>query len=103
MFGVAFPDRELSGEMAGRIIAQHMHSPAMWAVFPLQDLLAMDETIRSNDIDGERINIPAIIPFYWRWRMEMSVGELADAEDFGGQLGAMVEASGRGTPATGKP
>ena len=95
MFGVAFPEKELTGEMARRIIEQHMHSPAMWAVFPLQDLLAMDEGLRSNDIEGERINIPAITPFYWRWRMEMTVEELAGAEGFNTGLNGLVKTAGR--------
>lgn len=95
MFGVAFPETELSAEMARRIIAQHMHSPAMWAVFPLQDLLAMDENLRSNDVEGERINIPAIIPFYWRWRMERSIAELSAAGEFNWKLRELVEVAGR--------
>lgn len=95
MFGVAFPEKELTGEMARRIIAQHLHSPAMWAVFPFQDLLAMDENLRSNDVEGERINIPAITPFYWRWRMEMTVEELAAAEGFNTKLRGLVETAGR--------
>jgi 4-alpha-glucanotransferase len=95
MLGVAFPETELGGEMAQRILEQHMHSPAMWAVFPLQDLLAMDEGLRSNDIEGERINVPAIIPFYWRWRMEMSVEELAGAGDFNWKLRESVATAGR--------
>lgn len=82
MFRIAFPEPELSGEMARRIIEQHLASPAMWAVFPLQDLLAMDENLRSHDIEGERINIPAITPFYWRWRMEMNLEELAEKKEF---------------------
>jgi 4-alpha-glucanotransferase len=96
MFGLAFPEKELSGEMAQRIIEQHMHSPAMWAVFPLQDFLAMDKSLRSNDVEGERINVPAITPFYWRWRMEMSVAELAKAGDFNTRLREMTKGAGRG-------
>jgi 4-alpha-glucanotransferase len=95
MFGVAFSENELSGEMAQRIIEQHMHSPAMWAIFPLQDLLAIDENLRSNDIEGERINVPAITPFYWRWRMEMTVSQLADARDFNGKIRKLAEVAGR--------
>jgi 4-alpha-glucanotransferase len=95
MFGDAFPEKELSGEMARRILEQHMHSPAMWAVFPLQDLLAMDGELRSNDVEGERINVPAITPFYWRWRMEISIGDLAAAGDFNEKLRDMVAAARR--------
>ncbi len=95
MFGVAFPESELGGEMARRIVEQHLWSPAMWAVFPLQDLMAMDEGLRSKDVEGERINVPAIIPFYWRWRMEMEIADLAEAGEFNWKLRELVETAGR--------
>ncbi|QTN32225.1 4-alpha-glucanotransferase [Akkermansiaceae bacterium] len=95
MFGEGYPEKDLSPEMARRIIAQQMHSPAMWAVFPLQDLLAMDGELRSNDIDGERINVPAIIPFYWRWRMEMAIADMLDADDFTTMIRGLAQAAGR--------
>jgi 4-alpha-glucanotransferase len=72
-----FPPLELTGELATRIIDQHLQSPAMWAVFPLQDLLAIDENLRHPDPDAERINVPAIMPYYWRYRMHLGIEELA--------------------------
>jgi 4-alpha-glucanotransferase len=67
----------------------------MWAIFPFQDLLAMDAELRSGDIEGERINVPAITPFYWRWRMEIPIGKLAGAAGFNTRLREMVAAAGR--------
>lgn len=95
MFGVAFPEKDLSGEMATRILAQHLQSPAMWAVFPFQDLMAIDERLRDKDIEGERINVPAIIPFYWRWRMKPTIAELSAAAKFNSALGELISSSGR--------
>jgi 4-alpha-glucanotransferase len=95
MFGKAFPEEELAPETARDILAQHLCSPAMWAIFPLQDLLAMDADLRSPDIEGERINVPAISPFYWRWRMEVSIEKLACAEGFNAKLAQMVTEAGR--------
>ncbi len=95
MLGIASPELELSGEMARRIIQQHLASPAMWAVFPLQDLLAMDETLRSEDIEGERINIPAITPFNWKWRMEMNIEALAGETGFQEGIRGMISEGGR--------
>lgn len=95
MFGVAFPEKDLSGETASRILAQHLHSPAMWAVFPFQDLIAIDERLRDKDIEGERINVPAIMPYYWRWRMKPTVGELAAANRFNSSLSELISSSGR--------
>ena len=95
MLGLAFPPLELTGETAGRIIAQHLASPAMWAVFPMQDLLAMDETLRHPDPAAERINVPAITPYYWRYRMHLGVEQLGAADEFNAQLQAMIVGSGR--------
>jgi len=95
MFGVASPPEDLSGELAALIIDQHLRSPAMWAVFPLQDLLAMDETLRHPNPAAERINVPAIMPYYWRYRMHLEVEGLAAAEGFNTRLGALVRESGR--------
>lgn len=93
--GLAFPASELSGENATRIIQQHLHSPAMWAVFPLQDLLAMDETIRNPEVDAERINVPAIMPFYWRYRMHLGLDQLATADGFNRRLEGLLRSAGR--------
>ena len=67
----------------------------MWAIFPLQDLLAIDEAIRHPDPEAERINVPAIMPFYWRYRMHLGLDELAAAEGFNRNLTRLIRASGR--------
>jgi 4-alpha-glucanotransferase len=67
----------------------------MWAIFPLQDLLAIDESIRHPDPDAERINVPAIMPFYWRYRMHLGLDQLAAAGDFNRNLSRLIDASGR--------
>ena len=95
MFGISFPESELSGEVATKIIWQHLQSPAMWAIFPLQDLLAMDETIRHPNPEEERINVPAIIPFYWRYRMHLGLDELAAADGFNRKLARLVQMANR--------
>jgi 4-alpha-glucanotransferase len=65
-------------------------------VFPLQDLLAMDENLRHPDPDAERINVPAIMPYYWRYRMHLGINDLASADDFNTRLKRLLSASGRG-------
>jgi len=95
MLGVDFPSLNLSGDTAAHIIALHLHSPAMWAIVPLQDLLAMDESIRHPEPTAERINVPAIMPHYWRYRMFLGLEQLAAAEAFTRRLHDMVTAAGR--------
>ncbi|MEI6178014.1 MAG: 4-alpha-glucanotransferase [Verrucomicrobiota bacterium] len=95
MLGIAFPPAELSGEIATTILLQHMQSPAMWTVFPLQDLLAIDEGLRHPNPDGERINVPAIVPYYWRYRMHLGLDELAAADEFNERIRGLLHATGR--------
>jgi 4-alpha-glucanotransferase len=95
MLGVAFPPLELTAELATRILWQHLHSPAMWAVFPLQDLLAIDEELRTPDPDAERINVPSITPYYWRYRTHLALDELAAADAFNARIKWLLQTSGR--------
>jgi 4-alpha-glucanotransferase len=95
MLGVAFPPLELTTGLAVRIIHQHLESPAMWAVFPLQDLLAIDESLRHPNPEAERINIPAITPYYWRYRMHLGIEELAAADAFNAEVSRLLDACGR--------
>ena len=95
MLGVDFPSLNLSGDTAASILDLHLHSPAMWALVPLQDLLAIDESLRHPEPAAERINVPAIMPHYWRYRMFLGLEQLAAATTFTARLHAMVAAAGR--------
>ena len=77
------------------VILQHLHSPAMWSIFQLQDLLGMDDTVRRTDYQSERINIPAITYHYWRYRMHLPLEQLLKEDRFNEELRNYVEASGR--------
>ena len=81
--------------IARDIINQHLWSPAMWAIFPLQDLLAMDGELRWEKIWNERINIPGITYYYWRYRMHLKMEDLLHSESFNHALGRMIDQSGR--------
>ncbi|MBC7937382.1 MAG: 4-alpha-glucanotransferase [Rhizobacter sp.] len=77
------------------IVKQHLQSPAMWAVFLLQDLLAMDEGLRKEDPRAERINNPADPDHYWNYRMHITLEQLAEQPGFVVTLKHMVAESGR--------
>ncbi|MBK7939094.1 MAG: 4-alpha-glucanotransferase [Lewinellaceae bacterium] len=77
------------------ILRQHFQSPAMWSIFQMQDLLGMDEKLRRENPHDERINIPANPRHYWRYRLHIALEDLLKAEDFNGEVRAMVEESGR--------
>jgi 4-alpha-glucanotransferase len=81
--------------LAKDILSQHFWSPAMWAIFPIQDLLAMDEELCRQDFEAERINIPAVAQHYWRYRMHLSMEKLSKSSRFNSELLKMVTLSGR--------
>jgi 4-alpha-glucanotransferase len=93
--GLAFPPVDLSGEIAARILREHLASPAMWTVFPLQDLLAIDEKLRHPDPESGRINVPAIMPYYWRYRMHLGLDELVAAKPFNTGLTRLLRETSR--------
>lgn len=82
-------------ELNEMVVAQHLHSPAMWSVFQLQDLLGMDGSLRRADVNAERINVPANPRQYWRYRMHLSLENLPKAEEFGGKLRRLLREAGR--------
>ncbi len=78
-----------------RIVEMHLSSPAMFTILPLQDWLSMDGALRYEDPRKERINVPAIPRYYWRYRMHLTLAELLRAEDFNTTLRDMIAVSGR--------
>lgn len=78
-----------------KIVADHLASPSMFAILPLQDWLSMDGRLRRENPDEERINIPAISRHYWRYRMHISLDDLLEERDFNRMVCDMVQSSGR--------
>lgn len=66
----------LTPELAQQIIQQHMASPAMWSILPLQDWLAIDDKVRLPDAQGERINVPSNPRHVWNYRMHIKIEDL---------------------------
>lgn len=77
------------------IVENHLKSPAMLTILPLQDWFATDDFVRREDASAERINIPAIPKHYWRYRMHMRIEDLINNEDFNRKVKSMVSDSGR--------
>jgi len=77
------------------VVLQHLHSPAIWCIFQLQDIMGMSETFRRENPRDERINVPANPHHYWRYRMHLTLEELIKEKDFNASVKEEVEASGR--------
>lgn len=77
------------------IVRQHLDSPAMLTILPLQDWMSIDEHLRYSDPHFERINVPANPFNYWRYRMHLTLEELLESDDFNRQVTRLIAQSGR--------
>ncbi len=84
-----------NNHMVRAVILQHLASPAMWAVFQLQDLFAMNESLRLEDPYAERINVPGDAKHFWRFRMHISIEALIKNDTFNHELKYLIEANNR--------
>jgi 4-alpha-glucanotransferase len=82
-------------ENVAAVVRQHLASPAMWSIFQLQDLLGMDGGLRRANMADERINVPAISNYYWRYRMHRTLEKLLLADGFNSYLNRLLAESGR--------
>ncbi len=78
-----------------QMITQHMYSPAMWTVFPVQDLIALDEEVRWKETHLEKINEPSNVRHHWKYRMFQSIDNLKKSERLNKLIKKLVEDSGR--------
>lgn len=81
--------------VAGKIVDLHLASPSMLVILPLQDWLAEDGTLRREVPQEERINVPAIPRYYWRYRMHLTLEQLLGEQDFNTRMRTRIEANGR--------
>jgi 4-alpha-glucanotransferase len=86
---------DCTADISRQIITNHLNSPAMLAILPLQDWLSISDKLKRPNAEEERINIPAIAQHYWQYRMHLTLEELIGAKEFNDQLLSMIESSGR--------
>ena len=85
----------LPGWLARDIVSRQLASPSMLCVLSIQDWLAMDERIRLDDADAERINIPANPQHYWRYRMHINIENLMADKSFTENIRNLIVQNGR--------
>ena len=82
-------------EIVKAVVQQHLASPAMWSIFQLQDLFGIDGDLRHTEVDAERINVPAIPNYYWRYRMHLPLEKLLNETKFNARLTQLLRDNGR--------
>ena len=78
--------KEMTPEIAEFIINQHMYSPAMWTILPLQDWLAIDGDVRLKDQFADRINVPANPRHFWNYRMHLGLEDLMKCDKLNAKI-----------------
>ena len=86
---------EMSGDIAAQIVRSHLESPSLLALFAWQDYMAMDERLRRENYDDERINVPANRHHVWCYRMHISIEQMMREVAFNDVLRGMIASSGR--------
>lgn len=90
------PPRRATPEVVRAVVEQHMRSPSMWAVFPLQDLYALSARHAGGvPASAETINDPTNPKHYWRLRFHVALEELLADEGWLAELRGLVRDGGR--------
>ena len=74
--------QEADGPTCEAILDLHLQSPSRLTLISYQDWTSMDETLRAENPDEERINVPANPHHYWRYRMPITIEELLSKKSF---------------------
>lgn len=87
--------RVMPGWLCEEVVARHLYSPSMLCLISLQDWLAMDEELRRQNPEEERINVPANPRHYWRYRMHINIEDLLNANDLNSRIRQLIRRGGR--------
>lgn len=93
----ATPPPQCTPDLAAKVVAQHMASASVLAIFPLQDLMALSPMLTTRPATEETINDPTNPQHYWRYRMHVTVQELAADTVLQQELQGLLLMSGRCT------
>ena len=69
-------DRKVTDKTLKKIMEKHQDSPSKWNIYPLQDLLDLDEKNWSTNPMDDQINVPSNPKNQWKWRMKTPIEAL---------------------------
>ena len=92
-FGV--PPKDCTQDIVKAVVDDHLSSPSMLAIFPIQDLIGMDDTLRNPYAASEQINEPSNPQHNWKFRFHLPVERLLEVTHFNDMLKAMLKVHGR--------
>jgi 4-alpha-glucanotransferase len=89
------PELVSTVDLVKAVIQQHLESPCVLAIFPLQDIMALSPSLSQRAAEEETINNPADPEHYWRYRMHVNIEDLGQDEVLTAILPEMLLVSGR--------
>ena len=78
-----------------KIVCDHLNSPAILTILPLQDWLSVSGDLRRENPQEEQINVPANPFHYWRYRMHITLEYLLEQKVFNQSIKDRIVNSGR--------
>ena len=87
--------RECHPDIVKFIVEDHLASKSILAIFPIQDLLGMDDQLKMKNPFAEQINEPSNPKHYWRYRLHLSLEDILKNKDFINEIRQLVKKSGR--------
>ena len=84
---------ESTPELCEQILKNHLNSPAMLVILPLQDWMSIDWEWCKRPAYEERINVPSNPNHYWRYRMQWNIEKLM--ENSAKHIAYLIEISNR--------
>ena len=78
-------------QICEEVIDAHLRGKSMLCVPSLQDWLSIAGEVRLPDGQDERINIPAVVNHYWRYRMHLTLEDLLEADTLNNKIISLIE------------
>lgn len=86
----------LGTEQAATLLELIARSASRFAVYSIQDILAMSEALRPVDPKSERINVPGTVgPSNWTYRIPVSIAKMQSDKHLSAKARALVKARGK--------
>ena len=86
---------ECTPEIVQSIVEDHLASPSIFTIFPIQDLVGMDISLRRKDAKSEQINEPSNPKHYWRYRFHIDLEQLIHEEGLNSRIHSLIKKYGR--------
>ncbi len=82
--------KRCTADIAKKILSLLLAADAMWAILPMQDYMAIDDTVAADDIESERINCPDNPHHIWSYRMHLCMEDIWEKKDFAETLKQLI-------------